>query len=655
MYIPFGGAATALATAARRLPRFYLCNGMEFIVRKNIFVLSVALIVAASLFVGLEADAKRARADAVSVSKVWNGSVADGFAGGAGTETDPYLISDGAELAYLAREVNAGNEVVNAPGIYYKLTEDIILNDTSGWENWGDFPNASEALASGIKSWTPIGKSGYGMSDSSKLFMANFDGGGNAVKGIYINTAETTTQGLFGALYGDHGYLDYIDYEYVFYPNIVQNTGVEQSYIRGVDYVGALAGYVSGYSTIKNCYNAGGISNGGVSGGEAGVGGIAGLSRGSIIESHNAGSVTGGGGAGGIVGRHYYGKIISGCYNTGTVAGGGGVGGIAGSFSDSGKMTDCYNLGAISGTGGSVGGIAGSVSHGSVSGCYNKGDVTGGNTVGGVAGHVYSNISNCYNTGSVSAMGDAGGVTGMLGFGSMTNCYNTGAVTASSADGLGFAGGLTGRMWQAEITNCYNAGGLTGAVVGGVAGLVNGESAITNCYSAGVLIGVVPIQYAEYLPSAIVGGAAGFVSDNDVDITNLYFLESTAEDAVGYIDDRVDRFLIAVVLQFDTRGCFTGNNSVTIGGASCSALLAALNAWLTENQTEPAKYSEWRQPQKRYPTFAWDNAEGEAGGGETTLIGDDDGKGCGAGKSAVSGGLLISAALGQALFKRKGG
>ena len=35
-------------------------------------------------------------------SEIWNGSIAAAFAGGNGSETDPFQISNGAELAYFA-------------------------------------------------------------------------------------------------------------------------------------------------------------------------------------------------------------------------------------------------------------------------------------------------------------------------------------------------------------------------------------------------------------------------------------------------------------------------------------------------------------------------------------------------------------------------
>ena len=77
-------------------------------------------------------------------SALWDGSIAAGFAGGSGTEDDPYLISNGSELAYLAQQVNSGNSYEN---VHFKLTNDIYLNDTTDWELWGKTGSASAGKA----------------------------------------------------------------------------------------------------------------------------------------------------------------------------------------------------------------------------------------------------------------------------------------------------------------------------------------------------------------------------------------------------------------------------------------------------------------------------------------------------------------------------
>ena len=77
-------------------------------------------------------------------SAIWDGSIAAGFAGGSGTEHDPYLISNGPELAYLAQQVNSGNRYEN---VHFKLTNDIYLNDTTDWELWGTTGSSSAGKA----------------------------------------------------------------------------------------------------------------------------------------------------------------------------------------------------------------------------------------------------------------------------------------------------------------------------------------------------------------------------------------------------------------------------------------------------------------------------------------------------------------------------
>ena len=67
-------------------------------------------------------------ADGVAVTapaEVWNGSIAEAFEGGSGTEADPYLIRTGAQLALLAKNVN--ETVTDYKDVYFKLINDIDL------------------------------------------------------------------------------------------------------------------------------------------------------------------------------------------------------------------------------------------------------------------------------------------------------------------------------------------------------------------------------------------------------------------------------------------------------------------------------------------------------------------------------------------------
>ena len=58
---------------------------------------------------------------------VWDGTVADSFAGGSGTEDDPYLISDGSELAYMGKVLRENGSQYK--GAHFKLISNIILNE----------------------------------------------------------------------------------------------------------------------------------------------------------------------------------------------------------------------------------------------------------------------------------------------------------------------------------------------------------------------------------------------------------------------------------------------------------------------------------------------------------------------------------------------
>lgn len=97
------------------------------------------------------------------------------FAGGEGTEEDPYQISNAAELALLHEKMveeyeNLKNHYKRA---HYILTADISLNDTSDFDHW--------ETAGPEYSWMPIGF-------DTTSFSGVFDGNGYTISGLHINT-----------------------------------------------------------------------------------------------------------------------------------------------------------------------------------------------------------------------------------------------------------------------------------------------------------------------------------------------------------------------------------------------------------------------------------------------------------------------------------
>ena len=152
---------------------------------------------------------------------VWDGSVADGFAGGSGTEEDPYIIMTAEQLAYFAQSVNSGDRYYDT---YIRMDSDIQLNDTTDGEHWGQ-TDENGSIISPVNVWTPIG--------DNQWLNCIFDGNGHTVSGVYINN-EKNNQGLFGECNGT-----------------IKNVGVLDSYIHGSGNVG---GIIAGNGTVENGY-----------------------------------------------------------------------------------------------------------------------------------------------------------------------------------------------------------------------------------------------------------------------------------------------------------------------------------------------------------------------------------------------------------------
>ena len=313
------------------------------------------------------------------------------------TSKTTYLISAKEDMEALAEYVNSGN---TGEGLTFKMTNDI---DLEGSEQ---------------NQWTPIGNN-RGITGGPQ-FHGTFDGGGYEISGLYINSPDSSFQGLFGCV-GEGGTIQNLgvsgsvmcrgDAGGVVAWNRVgaavidcYNTGLvtgKNSYVGGV--VGANDGEIIG------CYNAGAVNAG-----DDGAGGVAGINSGTVRNSYNTGEIKGNRSVGGVVGidSDHYDGAISGCYNTGTVEGEYYVGGVVGE--NRAIASDCYNTGTVSG-GSGVGGVAGSNSgKGEVIESYNIGSIDGEQDVGGVVGSNDGTVTNCYYNNEVYTAEDTTvGVTGI--------------------------------------------------------------------------------------------------------------------------------------------------------------------------------------------------------------------------------------------------
>ena len=120
---------------------------------------------------------------------------AGSFAGGSGTEADPFQIETIQQLALLADVINRSYdfEHYDEDELYryghYVLTADISLNDTADFDTW---QNTAPEYA-----WESIGcKDAQGLMHE---FRGVFDGQGHTISGLYLpGDVHTEGGGLFG-------------------------------------------------------------------------------------------------------------------------------------------------------------------------------------------------------------------------------------------------------------------------------------------------------------------------------------------------------------------------------------------------------------------------------------------------------------------------
>ena len=83
---------------------------------------------------------------------IWNGEIGTEFHSGEGTKTNPYVISNGQELAYLSFDISQGNGLKYS-GKYFIMDSDIYLNDTS-YSEWYKSDSCQQGFPIGsFKNW----------------------------------------------------------------------------------------------------------------------------------------------------------------------------------------------------------------------------------------------------------------------------------------------------------------------------------------------------------------------------------------------------------------------------------------------------------------------------------------------------------------------
>ena len=374
------------------------------------------------------------------------------FAGGSGTDADPYQIASATQLWLVRNHLTS----------HFQLIEDLDLRGVTESE--------------GFK---PIG-------DKTNKFTGTFDGNGKKIQNLTINRQDENYVGLFGGV-GNGG--------------VVKDIGLEDVDIKGAKSVGSLVG-LNAEGTITNSHvvngtvvspiarsyfanvgglvgkNTGGITNShatvevrGI--GDHGVGGLVGLNGGNIVRSHATGDVTGDQGVGGLVGSNE--ANITRSYATGAVRTQGifrfSLGGLVGESMGGGTITESYATGNVTTNKNKAGGLVGKNNGTTIENSYATGNVqggtlgrfTGGTDVGGLVGdNTPGVIKNSYATGNVNSFIRVGGLVGSHGNGTwgakkkeskIENSYATGIVTVASG-GKEF-GGFVGKKEKARSSSFF--------------------------------------------------------------------------------------------------------------------------------------------------------------------------------------------------------
>lgn len=223
-------------------------------------------------------------------------------------------------------------------------------------------------------------------------------------------------------------------------------------------------------------------------------------------------NITGGIYVGSLAGTLAESTIIN-CYSTGVINGVESVGGLIG-FLLSGDITDSYSSADVSGTI-HTGGLVG-LSSGKITGSYSTGKISGEELTGGLVGEFFSGeIYRCHSTSQVDGSGDIiGGLVGLLeGNSKIEESYYSGAAHGTSSY-IEHIGGLVGLMFDSDIINSYSVcstGGFhySGGLVGYMA-----SGNIINSYSASILFSKV----------FILLDAAGFIGFNNIgNISNSFW------------------------------------------------------------------------------------------------------------------------------------
>jgi hypothetical protein len=255
-------------------------------------------------FIGVEVIPHDLTAAGASVEKFTSQSVASIFAGGLGTENDPFQIETIDQL----QNINTGL------ASFYILNNDINAAVTQTWNSGAGF--------------APIG-------NSTTSFSGKFDGAHFTIDSLFIDRTSEDMIGLFG-----------VTSEF----SMVTNTRLTNADVKGQLRTGALVGVNNG--TVSKSYSENTTIES-----DNYTGALIGENTGSVSQCYATGDIQANSVVGGLVGHNNQGHI-AGCYANVHVIGNTQSGGLVG-LKDDGSIDQSYSIGLVDNGTSAVGGLVG--------------------------------------------------------------------------------------------------------------------------------------------------------------------------------------------------------------------------------------------------------------------------------------------------------
>ena len=471
----------------------------------------------------------------IDVNTSWDGSVASSYRKGSGTSADPYVISNGSELAYFAYMLNS----TNYENTYFVLNNNIVLN--SGIFSYDETDKIKYTLNNStfyVKEYTSdfydnveysgIKIGSLNLFPSLDNFKGNFDGQSYTIYGLYISSQDDEVS-LFTNLNGN-----------------VHDLYIKNSLIYGGEVTAGVIS-TSNNATVKNIVNDGyviGIEN----------------NKEIVVSSSdiNSSSVDNY-----ILNLDYekpYGEIIStsltgNCVDCEMTVNGNSINSTGDFEIDLGNaLLDSISISYTSSSNGNLTNIKYKINY--------KKQISSG--IVGIANN--TSITNIINKSNVYSSLDASGIIGVAkGSTSLIQSYNKGNMNGNRASGL--IGIVDNNQVVGLLERSYNSGNLLGNINNGLISTINNSQlTITNCFNA---------SSSNYLFESI--------TDSTVSISNIYYLNGnivgsgtlSGSASVSTMNNFIDKEYMINTLSFNE---FVDNTDLELN---------TTNVWVYEDDELP--------------------------------------------------------------------